>query len=82
MIIGNTILVNQSKSEIILPKIAKAKAIALHNMNYHPLISTDNFLPIEKNKLINRVNFILLSISDEDINKDFNKIKKIYKIKV
>lgn len=82
MINKNTILINELKLESILPKIVKAKMITLNNMGYHPLTQTDNFSSIEKNKLINRINFILLAISDEDINKDFNKIIKNYKIKV
>jgi hypothetical protein len=69
-----TITINKEDLDTIKPKIEKARIIALHFMNQHPLTPTSNLTTSQKKELISKIKHIILCYTDEERNNQFNEI--------
>lgn len=55
-------------------KAMKVKIIVLEDMNKHPLTNVSTFSKREKAKVLEKMEFLFASYTDEQIDKEFNAI--------
>lgn len=64
----------EDELERLKEKAMKVKMIVLEDMNKHPLSNCSTFSKREKAKVLEKMEFLFASYTDDEIDKEFNAI--------